>query len=62
MDSVSFEKAQYAFLDENRIIAEDLEHSQNEKRYFCFGKVDEAILTVRFVYRNNKIRIYGAGY
>ena len=60
--SVSFEKAQHAFLDENRVIAEDIEHSQDEKRYFCFGKVDEAILTVRFVYRDNKIRIYGAGY
>jgi len=60
--NVSFEKAQYAFLDENRIIAQDLEHSKDEKRYFCFGKVDNEILTVRFVYRNNKIRIFGAGY
>ena len=59
---VSFEKAQYAFLDVNRIIAQDLEHSQDEKRYFCFGKVDGEIITVRFVYRNNKIRIFGAGY
>ncbi|HHD81200.1 MAG TPA: BrnT family toxin [Campylobacterales bacterium] len=60
--NVSFEKAQYAFMDTKRVIAEDLEHSEDEKRYFCFGKVDEGILTVRFVYRNNKIRIYGAGY
>ena len=60
--NVSFKKAQYAFLDENRIIAQDLEHSKDEKRYFCFGKVDNEILTVRFVYRNNKIRIFGAGY
>lgn len=59
---LSFEKAQSAFLDENRIIAEDLEHSQDEKRYFCFGQVDKEIITVRFVYRNNKIRIFGAGY
>ncbi len=59
---VSFEKAQYAFLDKNRIIAEDLEHSQDEKRYFCFGKVENEIITVRFVYRNDKIRIFGAGY
>ncbi len=59
---VSFEKAQYAFLDVNRIIAQDLEHSQDEKRYFCFGNVDGEIITVRFVYRNNKIRIFGAGY
>ena len=60
--NVSFKKAQYAFLDCNRIIAQDLEHSKDEKRYFCFGKVDEEVITVRFVYRNNKIRIFGAGY
>ena len=59
---ISFEKAQNAFLDANRIIAQDLEHSQSETRYFCFGKVDEEIITVRFVYRNDKIRIFGAGY
>ena len=35
---VSFEEAQHAFLDQNRVIAEDLEHSQNEIRYYCFGK------------------------
>jgi len=60
--NVSFEEAQYAFLDKDRIIAKDLEHSQEEERYFCFGKVDGGIMTVRFVYRNGKIRIFGAGY
>jgi len=59
---VSFYEAQFAFLDPNRIIAEDLEHSRNEKRYYCFGEVDDCILTVRFTYRNNLIRIIGAGY
>lgn len=59
---VSFYQAQKAFLDPKRIIAEDLEHSHSEKRYYCFGKVDEAVMTVRFTYRNNKIRIIGAGY
>ena len=28
----------------------------------CLGKVVEGILTVRFTYRKNKIRIIGAGY
>jgi len=62
--NVSFYEAQYAFFDENRIIAEDLSHSENEKRYFCFGLNQEetGILTVRFTYRLNKIRIFGAGY
>jgi uncharacterized protein len=59
---VSFALAQYAFADGQRIIAEDMNHSKTEKRYYCFGKVGEGILTVRFTYRNNVIRIIGAGY
>lgn len=59
---LSFEVAQYAFGDLSRIIAEDLSHSDKEKRYYCFGKVNEGVITVRFTYRKNIIRIYGAGY
>jgi len=59
---VDFYDAQQAFMDEKRIIAEDLDHSRGEKRYFCFGKVAGRIMTVRFTWRNNIIRIIGAGY
>jgi uncharacterized DUF497 family protein len=59
---VTFALAQLAFLDHDRIILEDLEHSQNEKRYYCLGRVAGGILTVRFTYRKGKIRIIGAGY
>ncbi len=59
---VLFELAQHAFSDPKRVIAEDLEHSGREKRYYCFGRVDEGILTVRFTYRASNIRIIGAGY
>ena len=61
---VSFYEAQYAFLDENRFIAEDLSHSKDEKRYYCFGlnEKGDGILTVRFTYRTASIRIIGAGY
>ena len=59
---VSFELAQYAFADPNRVIAEDIKHSGSEKRYYCFGQVGGEILTVRFTYRGNVIRIIGAGY
>ena len=59
---VSFETAQHAFGDPKRIIAEDLEHSQRENRFYCFGRVDDEILTVRFTYREQRIRIIGAGY
>lgn len=59
---VSFYEAQNAFLDPGRLIAEDLEHGHSEQRYFCFGKVENGIMTVRFTYRGRKIRIIGAGY
>ena len=36
--------------------------SQDEKRYYCPGKVGDGILTVRFIHRDFKIRIIGAGY
>ena len=60
---ISFEKAQNAFYDPKRIIALDLDHSTKaENRYYCFAKVDDGIITVRFIYRNGNIRIFGAGY
>ena len=59
---VPFEVAQYAFADPMRVIAEDVGHSEKEKRYYCFGMVGDGILTVRFTYRGHSIRIIGAGY
>ena len=59
---VPFALAQYAFADPRRVIAEDSAHSSREPRYFCFGRVGEGILTVRFTYRSGVIRIFGAGY
>jgi uncharacterized protein len=59
---VPFAVAQFAFADSRRVIAQDLSHSSSEKRYYCFGQVGDGILTVRFTYRNDVVRIYGAGY
>jgi len=60
---VPFILAQYAFADPNRVILEDVTHSsETETRYFCIGKLGDGILTVRFTYRNDRIRIFGAGY
>jgi uncharacterized DUF497 family protein len=59
---VAFAMAQFAFADPRRVIAQDLSHSSTEKRYYCFGEVGGGILTVRFTYRDDVIRIYGAGY
>jgi len=59
---VSFEIAQKVFLDVARKIYGDEKHSKDEQRYYCCGKIDEEILTVRFTIRGQKIRIIGAGY
>jgi uncharacterized DUF497 family protein len=59
---VSFVEAQDAFFDANRVIAEDISHSDAEKRYYCFGKVHNGIMSVRFTYRGEVIRIIGAGF
>ncbi|MCA2811821.1 MAG: BrnT family toxin [Microcystis sp. M090S1] len=59
---VSFELAQYAFFDPNRVIVQHLAHSQEENRFYCMGQVNEGIITVRFTYREGKVRIFGAGY
>ena len=59
---VSFEEAQLAFFDSKRIVAQDLIHSGKEQRFYCFGKVADMVVTVRFMWRENKIRIFGAGY
>jgi uncharacterized DUF497 family protein len=59
---VSFEQAKQAFSDPLRVIIEDGGHGTGEKRWYCLGTSDEGILTVRFTYRRDKIRIIGAGY
>ncbi|MDP3259796.1 MAG: BrnT family toxin [Thermodesulfovibrionales bacterium] len=59
---VSFSMAQRAFLDPHRIIVEDMDHSKEEERFYCIGRVGGGIMTVRFTYRGHIIRIYGAGY
>jgi uncharacterized DUF497 family protein len=59
---VPFAFAQLAFADPWRVIAEDLDHSGDEARFYCFGMVRKGVLTVRFTYRGGVIRIIGAGY
>ena len=60
---LSFYEAQHAFFDKKRIITKDLKHStEKETRYFCFGNINGMIATVRFTIRNDKIRIFGAGF
>ena len=58
---INFEHALKAFADINRLIVHDEKHSKKEERYFCIGLVELEVITVRFTYRKNKIRIIGAG-
>ncbi len=59
---VEFIDAVLAFYDPLRIISIDTSHSDAEVRFFCIGKLSEGVLTVRFTFRNSRIRIIGAGY
>ena len=59
---VDFATAAKAFLDPKRKIFSDEQHGDEEARLFCIGEVEGKVLTVRFIYREGRIRIYGAGY
>lgn len=59
---VSFEQAQEAFLDPQRVVARDIMHSHEEERYYCIGRCGGGIITVRFTMRGQRMRIIGAGY
>jgi uncharacterized DUF497 family protein len=59
---VDFAAAAGAFADSARRIYTDQKHSAREERFFCMGKVEGRVLTVRFTYRAGTIRIIGAGY
>ena len=57
---VSFFDAQMAFLDPKRVVAVDETHStKSEMRFYCIGKISGGIVTTRFTYRDNRIRIFG---
>ena len=59
---VTFIEAAAAFADPQRVILPDVSHSQSEPRWYCIGRVGDAILTVRFTRRRERVRVIGAGY
>lgn len=58
---IDFITASKVFKDPQRKIYTDSKHTKKEERFFCIGKVEGIILTVRFVYRQGRIRIFVAG-
>lgn len=59
---IDFCSAEKAFSDPERKIFIDTRHSGREERYFCIGKIGNEVVTVRFMIRDGKIRIFGAGF
>lgn len=59
---IDFITAAKAFKDPERKIYIDAKHNLKEERLFCIGKVDKRVVIVRFIYRDDKISIFGAGY
>ena len=46
-------------IDPNRVIGEDKTHGLREDHHFCLGRVGNGIITVRFTFRADVIRIFG---
>lgn len=59
---LDFETATLVFADPKRLLYRDQFHSGAEERFFCIGKIAEKVVTVRFTYREETIRIIGAGF
>ena len=58
---ISFKDAIEIFIDPRLIHLEDQSHSLNEKRFYAVGKTLKGkVLTVRYTWRQNKVRIIGA--
>jgi hypothetical protein len=58
---VALERAQHAFFDPRRVIAEDLDHSGAERRYFCFGLVARATGARKGGFMSSRTVKYTAG-
>jgi uncharacterized DUF497 family protein len=59
---VDFSEALLAFLDPHRIVLADASHSADEPRLLCIGRTARGVLSVRYAWRADSIRIIGAGY
>jgi uncharacterized DUF497 family protein len=57
----NFKEGSSVFLDPDRIIIEDLDHSESEERFYCIGMTATGVLTTRFTWRGKRVRILGVG-
>lgn len=58
---VSMREAEELFSDEQVLLIEDIDHSQQEDRYIAIGKIEDGIvLFAVFTVRGNKVRIISA--
>jgi uncharacterized protein len=57
-----FHRSDRRLYDPQKLIEIDAAHSGKEPRLLCIGRTERGILTVRFTYRGETIRIIGAGY
>jgi uncharacterized protein len=57
-----FYRSDSRFYDPQKLIQIDAAHSGEEPRLLCIGRTEHGILSIRFTYRGETIRIIGAGY
>jgi uncharacterized DUF497 family protein len=57
---ISFEQARDAFADPNRLVFAGLDHITDEERLFCLGNAAGGLMTVRFTFLEQCIRICSA--
>lgn len=58
---ITFHKAVESFHDPSGILLRDEKHSKDEERFYWVGKSQKGrILTTRFTYRGQTIRIFGS--
>jgi uncharacterized DUF497 family protein len=59
---VDFSTVHRVFEDPDRMIFANQKHSSEEPRFYAVGHDGLGILTVRFTFRGETIRVIGAGY
>lgn len=62
LHGLDFKEATEAFKDPHRTLSIDDAHSQKEQRFYLVGLAQGRVATIRFTYRENTVRIIGAGY